>query len=91
MRALIFKHLIQLDKESRHDHMHSMYNNETVDIRREYILEDAFDKLYPLGEEIKKLVRIQFIDSNLNAEHGIDGGGLFKEFITKITEQVFEP
>ena len=35
--------------------------------------------------------RIQFIDSLFQVEDGIDGGGLLKEFITKLTEAIFDP
>lgn len=66
--------------------MFSLMSTEGYDIRREYILEDAFEKLYPLGENIKKRLRIQFVDFNYMTEEGVDGGGLFKEFMTKITE-----
>lgn len=35
-------------------------------------------------------VRIQFIDSDGHTELGVDGGGLLKEFMTKITEKIFD-
>jgi hypothetical protein len=35
---------------------------------------------------MKKRLRIQFVDANYITEEGVDGGGLFKEFMTKITE-----
>lgn len=63
----------------------------TVEIRRDYILEDSFDKLYRAGQDIKNRFRIQFVDSNDIIEDGVDGGGLFKEFMTKLTESIFDP
>jgi hypothetical protein len=33
--------------------MFGMMHNEGHEIRREYLVEDAFDKLYPKGEDIK--------------------------------------
>ena len=71
--------------------MFSMLHSEGVEIRREYLLEDAFDKLYGLGSEIKNRLRIQFVDLNYITEEGVDGGGLFKEFMTKLTEIIFDP
>lgn len=31
------------------------------------------------------------MDQNYITEEGVDGGGLFKEFITKLAEQIFDP
>jgi ubiquitin-protein ligase E3 C len=69
----------------------SWYGAESIDIRREFILEDALDKFLPMGDNIKNRVRIQFIDENYMVEEGVDGGGLFKEFMTKLTEKIFDP
>jgi ubiquitin-protein ligase E3 C len=55
------------------------------------LLEDAFDKIYGIGEDIKKKLRISFVDVNYITEEGVDGGGLFKEFITILTEKIFDP
>ena len=37
-----------------------------------------------------KSLRIQFIDEYGQAEDGIDGGGLLKEFMTKVTAEIFD-
>lgn len=71
--------------------MASIYNSEEIEIRREYLLEDSFQKIFALGSNIKKKFRVQFVDENYITEEGVDGGGLFKEFITKITEKIFDP
>jgi len=71
--------------------MFSLLHAEGVEIRREYMLEDAFEKMYGLGEDIKNRLRIQFVDLNYITEEGVDGGGLFKEFMTKLTEHIFNP
>jgi len=55
------------------------------------LLEDAFLKLAHRGENIKQKVRIQFVDSNYIIEEGVDGGGLFKEFMMLVTGQAFDP
>jgi ubiquitin-protein ligase E3 C len=71
--------------------MFGFLGSEGLEIRREFIVEDAFQKLYPLGEGIKDRQRILFVDQNYITEEGVDGGGLTKEFITKLTEKVFDP
>ena len=35
--------------------------------------------------------QIVFVDQNHQVEEGVDGGGLFKEFITLLTETIFSP
>jgi len=68
-----------------------MIHGDHYEIRREFMLEDSFDKLYHLGEDIKNRLRIEFVDANYITEEGVDGGGLFKEFMTKLTGQIFDP
>ncbi len=62
--------------------MFGFMHGEGYEIRREYLLEDAFEKLFPLGESIKDRLRIVFVDANYITEEGVDGGGLFKELLT---------
>lgn len=54
-------------------------------------MEDAFDQIFVKKINLQAKFRIQFMDSNLVLEDGIDGGGLLKEFITKLTERIFDP
>lgn len=35
-----------------------MLHSQIIEIRREYMLEDAFEKIYGLGEDIKNRLRI---------------------------------
>jgi len=57
-----------------------------IRIRREYILEDAFHYIYEKKINLHSNFRIQFIDQYDQVEDGIDGGGLLKEFMTKICQ-----
>lgn len=54
-------------------------------------MEDSYAKLLTMGSEIKNRLRISFVDTNYITEEGVDGGGLFKEFMTKLTEKIFDP
>lgn len=47
--------------------------------------------MFKLKQNIKRKLRIEFVDHNYITEEGIDGGGLFKEFINKLTETIFNP
>jgi ubiquitin-protein ligase E3 C len=93
IRAYFFRQLVQAEREQRQHHsMFGILGVEGLEIRREFILEDAFRELYHKGGEgMKDRLRIQFVDTNYVIEEGVDGGGLTKEFITKVTEQIFDP
>lgn len=60
-------------------------------IRRERILLDAFKQLYQNKHGVIGNYRIQFVDQFGTKEEGIDAGGLMKEFMTKLAEQMFDP
>jgi len=62
-----------------------------IDIRREFIVEDAIAKMSHMRTDLKNHIQIRFLDSYGNAEDGIDGGGLFKEFISLFLTEVFHP
>ncbi|KDQ20978.1 hypothetical protein BOTBODRAFT_26989 [Botryobasidium botryosum FD-172 SS1] len=59
-------------------------------VRRGNIAKDGFDHLGSLGQELKGRVHITFLDQWGNEESGIDGGGLFKEFLTSLSREVFD-
>lgn len=52
-------------------------------VRRTHLAEDAYTHLNGLGPELKKRIEIVFIDEHGMEESGIDGGGLFKELLTR--------
>ena len=58
-------------------------------IRREHEFEDAYSQYHELGQLLKEPINITFIDQFGSPEAGIDGGGVTKEFLTSVTDQVF--
>ena len=60
-----------------------------IPIRRGSVLSDGFKNLKGGGEELKSRIRVQFFDSTGEAEPGIDGGGLFKDFIEEVLREGF--
>ncbi|GAX81158.1 hypothetical protein CEUSTIGMA_g8591.t1 [Chlamydomonas eustigma] len=60
-----------------------------VSIRRGQLLEDGYQGLAPLGESLKGKVRVQFIDEHGTPEAGVDGGGLFKDFMESLIKEAF--
>ncbi|KAJ8929517.1 hypothetical protein NQ314_017775 [Rhamnusium bicolor] len=71
---------------------HELLNDSTIVIRRTHLYEDAFDKISTKSEsDLKHKVRIQFINNVGLEEAGIDGGGIFKEFINEVLKTAFDP
>jgi len=60
-------------------------------VRRDLVLTDGFEGLSKLGNQIKGRVQVQFINQHGIPESGIDGGGLFKEFVTELLRAAFDP
>ena len=84
LRAKIFTHLIYQQGEE--------YNGwHPITINRQYILENAYDRIFMNKINLKKKMQIKFVNEHGVAEEGIDGGGLFKEFITKLCDKIFDP
>eukprot|EP00164_Ancoracysta_twista_P001419 GFYU01001849.1.p1 GENE.GFYU01001849.1~~GFYU01001849.1.p1 ORF type:complete len:1057 (+),score=246.68 GFYU01001849.1:96-3173(+) len=59
--------------------------------RVDSVFESAFLQLSTIGSDLKKRFRITFVNDFGLEEAGIDGGGLFKEFITRLIEDAFDP
>jgi ubiquitin-protein ligase E3 C len=62
-----------------------------ITARRNYLFEDAFDKLSPLRHDLKRSLRVRFIDEHGIEEAGIDGGGVYKEFMYETLRLAFSP
>ncbi|ORX47515.1 HECT-domain-containing protein [Hesseltinella vesiculosa] len=60
-----------------------------VQIRRDHVFEDGYRQLFPLGASLKDWIAISFIDAFGLPESGIDGGGVFKEFLTSLGQEAF--
>lgn len=64
-----------------------------VQIRRTHLMEDGFRVFSTLKEErrLKERLRITFIDANGLEEAGVDGGGIYKEFLNHLVTTAFFP
>uniref|UniRef100_A0A3Q2XY11 Ubiquitin-protein ligase E3C n=1 Tax=Hippocampus comes TaxID=109280 RepID=A0A3Q2XY11_HIPCM len=90
-RVKIFQRLIYADKRDvQGDGPFS--NGIVVTIRRNYIYEDAYDKLSPENEpDLKKRIRVHLLNAHGLDEAGIDGGGIFREFLNELLKSGFNP
>ena len=76
VRVAVFRE--QIDREKRH----YQQNMHQVQIRRDNIVEDAFDQFKGIsGNVLKGTIRIKFFNELGLSEAGIDQMGVFKEFI----------
>lgn len=62
-----------------------------VKVRRDHLVEDAFDALHAVDTKLKGKIKVEFISEQGLNEAGIDGGGLFKEFIDSLAKAAFNP
>lgn len=91
-RATLFTHGVEADMALQ-PHRENWAQYQRVTIRRNWEVEDGFDQLNHLGAEgaLRGHVRIKYIDEHGLEEAGIDGGGLFKEFLTNVVRAGFNP
>ena len=59
-----------------------------ITVRRGSIAQDGFNRLD--GVDLKGPIAITFVDQWGQEEAGIDGGGVFKEFLTELCKEVFD-
>jgi hypothetical protein len=85
LRAKVFQHLTKCQQQEYSEFTHP------ISINRNLIFEDAFYKIYQQKFNLKNRLMIKFVNEQGIAEEGIDGGGLFKEFVTKLCDKIFDP
>ncbi|KAK3089067.1 hypothetical protein FSP39_000528 [Pinctada imbricata] len=93
-RVKILQKLIQNDRDENQGDAHNFLSGPAINvmIRRNYIYEDAFDKLSPENEpDLKKKMRVQLVNAAGLDEAGIDGGGIFREFLSELLKTGFDP
>jgi len=94
-RVSLLQNVIQADQEQRRDTRGpwSQYAMQRHQIRRNFLVEDGFAAFEGLTEEgqLRDVFRVEFIAPDGSPESGVDGGGLFKEFMVTICRAMFDP
>lgn len=62
---------------------------EKVEIRRDRLYDDSMRQLNQLGPKLKKKIQVSFVNQHGTQEAGIDGGGVFKEFVDDLIKDAF--
>ncbi|CAO1637619.1 unnamed protein product [Parajaminaea phylloscopi] len=89
-RIQIFRAFIYKDAERLHLDRTGIRHRRTATVRRDHVAEDGMAQLNGLGSALKQRVEIIFIDQWGMQEAGIDGGGVFKEFLTSLIREAFD-
>mgnify|MGYP001222748217 CR=1 FL=1 len=96
-RVKIFQNSIKRDKFKYGLDSNAFYFSDDInqhklsaDIRREAVLDDAFDNFFRLGDSFKNQLKVTFHNEH-GPEAGIDGGGLTKEFLTSVVSEGLNP
>ncbi|KAI5708771.1 hypothetical protein M8J76_002918 [Diaphorina citri] len=92
-RVLVFQRVVLRDKMTYQSRAAFLQGPQIqISVRRNYIYEDAFDKLSPENQpELRHVMRVQLINAVGLDEAGIDGGGLFREFLSELLKTAFDP
>lgn len=93
-RVLVFYNLVFKDKMVHQATARNFLQGPFIQIavRRNYLYEDAFEKLSPENEpELRLVMRVQLVSAVGLAEAGVDGGGVFREFLTELLKTAFDP
>ncbi|KAI8608059.1 hypothetical protein BC830DRAFT_50342 [Chytriomyces sp. MP71] len=64
--------------------------SQRIEVHRGRVFSDAYDRLHSLsGDALKKRVSVTFVSADGLVEAGIDGSGVFKEFLSELLREVF--
>ncbi|GAX28859.1 ubiquitin-protein ligase E3 C [Fistulifera solaris] len=104
-RVRLFQSLLNNDKQTtqndeaaarsalvnmlRGEDVDMMSGRERVSIRRDRLYSDSMKTLNKLGSRLRRRIQVSFVNQHGAAEAGIDGGGVFKEFIDDLIKDAF--
>lgn len=101
-RVELFDLLLKADKRKSQDEAGEIHQammammrgrepnaREHIEIRRDQLFEDSMRQLNKMGSRMKRKIQISFINQHGAQEAGIDGGGVFKEFIDDLIKDAF--
>lgn len=93
-RVKVFQSLVYKDKIEHQGEEVQFLLGRTINlsVRRSHLYEDAFDKLSPENEpDLRLKMRVQLTNVAGAEEAGVDGGGLFREFLSELLKTAFDP
>ena len=62
-----------------------------IRVKRDQIYEDSYSQLSGRIDQLKSRIKIVLLNAEGIQEDGIDGGGLFREFMDLLAKRIFDP
>mmetsp|Transcript_5537 Transcript_5537/g.11533 ORF Transcript_5537/g.11533 Transcript_5537/m.11533 type:complete len:615 (-) Transcript_5537:425-2269(-) len=90
-RVAMFQSLIASDKSLHSSDSLELPSRNHIRIERADLYHQAYTKLNHLGSALRNKIQITFINHQGLEEAGIDGGGVFKEFMDDLVKEAFSP
>jgi len=92
-RVSLLHNVVMADQEKRRDTRGPWVPMNRHQIRRNFLVEDAFNAFEAMTDSdgLRDVFRVEFIAPDGSPESGVDGGGLFKEFMITVGRAMFDP
>jgi len=94
-RVTLLHNVILVDQDNREDTRAPWARSrlQQYRIRRNFLVEDGFAAFETMNtaDALREVIKVEFISPDGTPESGIDGGGLFKEFMIHICRETFDP
>ncbi|CCI45901.1 unnamed protein product [Albugo candida] len=94
-RVSLFQRLLELEKQTLATFRNDLSSALCVRVRRDTIVEDSYSFFQQIATldtvHFKGRIKVTFVNEQGLEEAGIDGGGVFKEFMDVLTRAVFSP
>ena len=90
-RVRIYTSLLDSDRQQNRNRGIDTSERHGITIRKNQVIEDAYRELNRLTrEKLRGIIRVTFVNEYGLEEARIDGGGMFKDFMEKITKTTFD-
>lgn len=92
-RVAIFNSLLDSTKAQFQENPFDFGNRnlDLLTIRRDHLYEDSMKELSKHSKNLRGKLQIKFVTEHGLDEPGVDGGGLFKEFLDDLVKEAFDP
>uniref|UniRef100_A0A8R1I1T2 HECT-type E3 ubiquitin transferase n=1 Tax=Caenorhabditis japonica TaxID=281687 RepID=A0A8R1I1T2_CAEJA len=95
-RVQLFNRLLRRERDKHYEyHPMGVMDRSQLTVRREHVYVDAFDQFSPRHQgdrvnELKAPVRVRMVNWTGMTESGVDGGGIFREFLSELLKTAFD-
>lgn len=93
-RVKLLQRIIAKNRSDAQGDLHNFMMGPAIDVtvNRNYIYQDAFDQLTEdKAPNLRQKLRVRMINAQGLEEAGVDGGGIFREFLSQLLKAGFDP